>query len=71
MRQLKLIINCGVECDLYTSQGFEVLSVDLTGSVNGMWDIEDVDKVNGVIGFNDKDGLWQIRRRLAKDFWVK
>lgn len=71
MRQLKFIINRGVEYNLYTTQGFKVLSVGLTGAVNGTWDIEDVDKEKSVIGFNDKDGLWQTRRRLAKDFWVK
>lgn len=58
MRQLKFIINRGVECDLYPTQGFEVLSAGLTGTVNEMWDIKDVDKGNGVIGFYDKDGLW-------------
>ena len=70
MRQLKFIINRGVECDLYTAQGFEVLSAGLTGAVNGMWRIEDADKGKGIIGFADKDGLWQTRRRLAKDFWI-
>jgi enoyl-CoA hydratase len=70
MRQLKFIINRGVECDLYTAQGFEVLSAGLTGAVNGMWEIEDADKGKGIIGFSDKDGLWQTRRRMAKDFWV-
>jgi len=70
MRQLKFIINRGVECDLYTAQGFEVLSGALTGAVSGMWKIKDADQGKGVIGFTDKDGLWQTRRRLAKDFWV-
>ena len=70
LRQLKFIINRGVECDLYTAQGFEVLSAGLTGAVNGMWKIKDADQGKGVIGFNRKDGLWQTRRGLAKDFWV-
>ena len=70
MRQLKFIINRGVECDLYTAQGFEVMSAGLTGAVNGMWKIRDADQGKGVIGFSRKDGLWQTRRRLAKDFWV-
>ena len=70
MRQLKFIINRGVECDLYTAQGFEVLSGALTGAVNGMWKIKDADQGKGIIGFTDKAGLWQTRRRLAKDFWV-
>ena len=70
MRQLKFIINRGVECDLYTAQGFEVLSGALTGAVSGFWKIKDADQGKGVLGFTAKDGLWQTRRRLAKDFWV-
>ncbi|MFX0046895.1 MAG: enoyl-CoA hydratase/isomerase family protein [Candidatus Hermodarchaeota archaeon] len=70
MRQLKFIINRGVECDLYTAQGFEVLSGALTGAVSGMWKIKDADQGKGIIGFTDKAGLWQTRRRMAKDFWV-
>ncbi|MHA1320995.1 MAG: enoyl-CoA hydratase/isomerase family protein [Promethearchaeota archaeon] len=72
MRQLKFIINRGVECDLYTAQGFEVLSGALTGAVSGFWKIKDADQGKGVLGFTakDKDGLWQTRRRLAKGFWV-
>jgi enoyl-CoA hydratase len=70
MRQLKFIINRGVECDLYTAQGFEIMSAGLTGAVNGMWKIRDADQGKGVIGFSRKDGLWQTRRRLEKDFWV-
>jgi enoyl-CoA hydratase len=70
MRQLKFIINRGVECDLYSAQGFEVLSGALTGAVSGMWKIKDADQGKGVIGFTEKDGLWHTRRQLAKDFWV-
>ena len=70
MRQLKFIINRGVECDLYTAQGFEVLSGALTGAVSGFWQIKDADQGKGVLGFTAKDGLWQTRRRLAKGFWV-
>lgn len=70
MRQLKFIINRGVECDLYTAQGFEVLSAGLTGAVSGMWKIKDADQGKGVVGFTIKHGLWQTRRRLAKDFWT-
>ena len=70
MRQLKFIINRGVECDLYTAQGFEVLSGALTGAVSGMWKIKDADQGKGIIGFTDKASLWQTRRRLAKDFWI-
>ena len=70
MRQLKFIINRGVECDLYTAQGFEVLSGALTGAVSGMWKIKDADQGKGIIGFTDKASLWQTRRGLAKKFWV-
>jgi enoyl-CoA hydratase len=70
LRQLKFIINRGIECDLYTAQGFEVLSAGLTGAVTGMWKIKDADQGKGIVGFNRKDGLWQTRRGLAKDFWV-
>ncbi len=70
LRQLKFIINRGVECDLYTAQGFEVLSAGLTGAVNGMWKIKDADQGKGVIGFTEKSGLWQTRRRLARNFWT-
>ncbi len=69
MRQLKFIINRGVECDLYTAQGFEVLSGALTGAVSGMWKIKDADQGKGILNFTDKGGLWQTRRRLAKGFW--
>ena len=71
LRQLKFIINRGVECDLYTAQGFEVLSAGLTGAVNGRWRIKDADRGAGIINFADKDSLWNTRRRLAKNFWVE
>jgi enoyl-CoA hydratase len=70
MRQLKFIINRGVECDLYTAQGFEALSAGLTGAVNGMWKVKDADQGKGVFGFARKDSLWQKRRGLAKEFWA-
>lgn len=70
MRQLKFIINRGVECDLYTAQGFEVLSGALTGAVSGMWKIKDADQGTGIIGFSQKNELWKRRRSLAKNFWT-
>ena len=70
MRQLKFIINRGVECDLYTAQGFEALSGALTGAVNGMWKVRDADQAKGIMGFMKKDGTWETRRGLAKNFWV-
>jgi enoyl-CoA hydratase len=70
VRQLKFIINRGVEADLYTAQGFEALSAGLTGAVNGGWQVSDADQGAGVAGFTGKDSLWQTRRALARDFWV-
>jgi len=69
LRQLKFIINRGVEADLYTAQGFEVLSGALIGAVNGMWKIKDADQGDGVQGFSAKNELWNKRRKLAKNFW--
>jgi enoyl-CoA hydratase/carnithine racemase len=70
LRQFKFMINRGVECDLYTAQGFEALSAALTGAVNGVWEIKDSDKGAGVSGFIDNNELWKRRRALAKNFWV-
>jgi enoyl-CoA hydratase len=70
VRQLKFIINRGVEADLYTAQGFEALSAGLTGAVNGGWDVPDGDAGDGVAAFTDKSSLWQQRRGLARDFWT-
>ncbi|MCZ4095238.1 enoyl-CoA hydratase/isomerase family protein [Streptomyces sp. So13.3] len=70
VRQLKFIINNGVEADLKTAQAFEKLSAGLSGAVNGAWRIEDADQSAGVIGFRDKNALWQKRRGLARNFWT-
>jgi enoyl-CoA hydratase len=69
-RQLKFIINRGCETDLYTAQGFEMLSGGLSGAVNGFWEVEDADKGGGVKDFTDKGSLWKRRRALSKDFWA-
>jgi enoyl-CoA hydratase/carnithine racemase len=69
-RQLKIIINRGAETDLYTAQGFEMLSGGLSGAVNGAWEVADADQGAGVSGFTDKNELWKKRRYLAKQFWV-
>jgi enoyl-CoA hydratase len=69
VRQLKFIINRGVEADLSTAQGFEALSAGLTGAVNGAWQVPDADGGEGVAAFTDKGGLWQQRRGLAREFW--
>jgi enoyl-CoA hydratase len=69
-RQLKYIINRGCETDLYTAQGFEMLSAGMSGAVNGFWEISDADKGAGVRDFAGKGNLWQRRRTLAKNFWT-
>lgn len=69
-RQLKYIINRGCETDLYTAQGFEMLSAGLSGAVNGGWMVEDADQGGGLADFTEKGKLWKKRRGLAKDFWV-
>jgi enoyl-CoA hydratase len=68
MRQLKYIINNGVEADLQTAQGFEALSATLIAAINGMTDIPDNDGA-GVTAFAAKSELWQHRRGLARNFW--
>ena len=70
LRQLKLIINRGVEADLYTAQGFETLSAGLSTAVNGIWQVPDADRGAGINDFVEKGELWQRRRPLARDFWV-
>lgn len=70
LRQLKYIINKGVECDLYTAQAFEALSAAWTASVNGWWQVPDADQGKGLAAFRDKGQLQEQRRGLGKDFWV-
>lgn len=69
-RQLKYIINRGCETDLYTAQGFEMLSAGLSGAVNGFWVVEDADRGQGVSDFTSKGDLWKRRRELSKSFWT-
>jgi enoyl-CoA hydratase len=68
MRQLKYIINNGVEADLHTAQGFEALSATLIAALGGMTDIPDNDRA-GIAAFAAKTQLWQHRRDLARNFW--
>lgn len=70
LRQMKFMINRGVECDLYTAQGFEAFGGALSAAVNGLWQIPDADQGRGVIGFSGKSELWNSRRSLARNFWV-
>lgn len=69
-RQLKFIINRGCETDLYTAQGFELLSGGLSGAVNGFWEVADADQGKGVVDFEKKGDLWKKRRALSKNFWA-
>ncbi len=69
-RQLKYITNRGCETDLYTAQGFEMLSAGLSGAVNGGWQVADADQGQVISNFSDKGSLWKERRKLAKNFWV-
>jgi len=69
-RQLKFIINRGCETDLYTAQGFEMLSGGLSGAVNGFWQVADADQGRGIDNFKQKGDLWKKRRGLSKKFWV-
>lgn len=70
VRQVKFIINRGVECDLYTAQGFEVLSAGVSAAVNGMWEVPDADKGQGLKAFAEKNELYKKRRDTNKNFWV-
>ena len=70
VRQLKFIIDKGVEADLHTAQGFEALSAGLTGAVNGAWQIADADQASGIVSFVSGGEQWKARRALARDFWT-
>ncbi len=70
LRQMKFIINRGVECDQYTAQGFEALSGALVFAVNGYWEIPDADQGAGLSAFAQKGELWQRRRSAALSFWA-
>jgi enoyl-CoA hydratase len=70
MRQLKFIINNGVEADLHTAQGFETLSATLMAAIGGAPPVPDADHEGaGIAAFAAKSDLWQRRRGLARDFW--
>jgi enoyl-CoA hydratase len=70
VRQLKFMIDKGVEADLHTAQGFEALSAGLTGAVNGAWQIAEADQASGVLSFIADGEQWKARRALARDFWT-
>jgi enoyl-CoA hydratase len=70
VRQLKFIIDKGVEADLHTAQGFEALSAGLTGAVNGAWQIGDADQASGIVSFVTGGEQWRTRRDAARSFWT-
>ncbi len=70
VRQLKFIIDKGVEADLHTAQGFEALSAGLTGAVNGAWQIDDADQSSGIVSFVTGGEQWRERRDAARGFWT-
>ena len=69
VRQLKFIVNNGVEADLHTAQGFEALSAGLSGAVNGAWQVQDADQAAGIVSFCTDGERWRSRRSGARDFW--
>lgn len=71
LRQLKYIINKGVECDLYTAQAMEALSAAWSAELNGMGAVPDHDQGAGLVAFRDKNDLFENRRDLARDFWTR
>jgi enoyl-CoA hydratase len=70
VRQLKFIINNGVEADLHTAQGFEALSAGLSGAVNGAWQVGDADQASGIASFVTNGDKWRDRRSASRDFWT-
>jgi enoyl-CoA hydratase len=70
VRQLKFIINNGVEADLHTAQAFEALSAGLTGAVNGAWQVGDADQASGIVSFVTGGEQWRTRRDAARSFWT-
>lgn len=70
VRQLKFIIDKGVEADLHTAQGFEALSAGLSGAVNGAWQVGDADQAAGIVSFITNGERWRGRRSIARDFWT-
>lgn len=70
VRQLKYIINKGVECDLYTAQAMEALSAAWSAELNDMGHPSDHDAGAGLAAFREKNDLLRRRRDAARDFWI-
>ena len=69
MRQLKYIINRGVECDLETAQGFEALSGALTAAVNGWWQIDDTGQPTPHSGSGVQMLFWDFTNASARQYY--
>jgi len=72
VRQLKMILNKGIEADLYTAQGFEAVQAGFTSSTLWHQVIPDSDASHGWDTYKGKlaDSKTRQRREKAKDFWV-
>ena len=73
LRQFKVMINRGVETDLYTAQGFELMGAGLTAAVLGQWQVPDADGLHGWADYRsgDPDSKIRRRRRASRDFWTE
>lgn len=73
VRQLKFMINNGVEADLRTAQGFETLGAGLTMSLLRGGGLSDSDGHHGWTEHRDHDVDDPVTRRraLARDFWTQ
>lgn len=72
LRQLKFMINRGVEADLHTAQSYEVMGAGLTLSLLSTGGLPDSDGGHGWTGFRSGGADDPIRRRreASKDFWA-
>ncbi len=72
LRQLKMIMNKGVEADLYTAQGFEAVQAGFTAATlfNGL--VADSDKSHGWATYQKRDAgsETRARRKQAMSFWA-
>lgn len=71
MRQLKYIINKGIEADLYTAQAMEALSGAWSFELQRRGVVPDHDAAAGLEAFKNKGELGKKRRNAARDFWTK
>ena len=72
LRQLKMILNKGIEADLYTAQGFEAIQAGFTMATLMGGRVPDSDQQHGWDTYKrrDADSKTRSRREQAIDFWV-